>query len=312
MSENIGKIIGVNGNLLKVEFNKPVIQNEVAYACVGSGNLKLKAEVIRVRGNSAELQVFEDTVGLKVGDPVEFTGELLSVELGPGLLTQVFDGLQNPLPALAEECGFFLQRGQYLDPLPRNDKWAYTPTAKVGDTVIAGDTLGTVPEGQFQHRIMTPFNLRGKWTVDSVKEAGEYTVEEVIATLKDDKGNSRECKIMQTWPVKMPIKCYAERLRPTESMATKQRIVDTFFPVAKGGTYCIPRPVRCRQNRSAAGYFPSCRSGRGNHCSLRRARRRSGGNTPRIPRTHRSPDRQVADGTHADHLQHLVHACGRP
>ena len=185
---------------------------------------------------------FEDTVGLKVGDPVEFTGELLSVELGPGLLTQVFDGLQNPLPALAEECGFFLQRGQYLDPLPRNDKWAYTPTAKVGDTVIAGDTLGTVPEGQFQHRIMTPFNLRGKWTVDSVKEAGEYTVEEVIATLKDDKGNSRECKIMQTWPVKMPIKCYSERLRPTESMATKQRIVDTFFPVAKGGTYCIPGP----------------------------------------------------------------------
>ena len=242
MSENIGKIIGVNGNLLKVEFEKPVIQNEVAYACVGNGNLKLKAEVIRVRGNAAELQVFEDTIGLKVGDAVEFTGELLSVELGPGLLTQIFDGLQNPLPALAEECGFFLQRGTYLDPLPRNTKWAYTPVAKVGDTVIAGDTLGTVPEGQFQHRIMTPFNLRGKWTVDCVKEAGEYTVEEVVATLKDDKGNTRKCKIMQTWPVKMPIKCYAERLRPTESMATKQRIVDTFFPVAKGGTYCIPGP----------------------------------------------------------------------
>jgi V/A-type H+-transporting ATPase subunit A len=118
MSENIGKITGVNGNLLKVEFSKPVIQNEVAYASVGSGDLKLKAEVIRVRGDSAELQVFEDTVGLKVGDPVEFTGSLLSVELGPGLLTQVFDGLQNPLPALAEECGFFLQRGKYLKPLP--------------------------------------------------------------------------------------------------------------------------------------------------------------------------------------------------
>ncbi len=242
MSENIGKITGVNGNLLKVEFEKPVIQNEVAYARVGSSDLKLKAEVIRVRGNSAELQVFEDTVGLKVGDSVEFTGSLLSVELGPGLLTQVFDGLQNPLPALAEQCGFFLQRGTYLDPLPRSTKWAYTPVAKVGDTVIAGDTLGTVPEGMFEHRIMTPFNLRGKWTVDSVKEAGEYTVDEIIATLKDDKGNTRECKIMQVWPVKMPIKCYAERLRPTESMASKMRTIDTFFPVAKGGTFCVPGP----------------------------------------------------------------------
>ena len=242
MSKNIGKIIGVNGNLLKVAFEMPVIQNEVAYACVGSGDLKLKAEVIRIRGNNAELQVFEDTVGLKIGDPVEFTGELLSVELGPGLLTQVFDGLQNPLPRLAEECGFFLQRGKYLDPLPRDAKWAYTPKLTVGDTVIAGDTIGTVPEGLFDHKVMVPFNLRGKWTVESLAPAGEYTVEEVVAVLKDDKGNTRECKIMQIWPVKMPIKCYAERLRPTESMATKMRTIDTFFPVAKGGTFCVPGP----------------------------------------------------------------------
>jgi len=240
MSENIGKIIGVNGNLLKVEFENPVIQNEVAYACIG--DLKLKAEVIRVRGNSAELQVFEDTIGLKVGDPVEFTGDLLAVELGPGLLTQVFDGLQNPLPALAEECGFFLQRGKYLKPLPRDIKWSYTPKLNVGDTVVAGDTIGTVPEGMFEHRVMAPFGLRGKWTAEKVTPAGEYTVEEVVAVLKDDKGNTTECQIMQIWPVKMPIKCYSERLRPTESMATKQRIVDTFFPVAKGGTYCIPGP----------------------------------------------------------------------
>jgi len=240
MSENIGKIIGVNGNLLKVEFNKPVIQNEVAYACIGE--LKLKAEVIRIRGNCAELQVFEDTVGLKIGDPVEFTGHLLSVELGPGLLTQVFDGLQNPLPALAEECGFFLQRGKYLKALPRDVKWAYTPAVSVGDIVISGDTLGTVPEGMFDHKIMVPFNARGKWTVEKVTPAGDYTVEEVIAILKDDKGNTRECQIMQFWPIKMPIKCYAERLRPTESMATKLRTIDTFFPVAKGGTFCVPGP----------------------------------------------------------------------
>jgi len=242
MSEKIGKITGVNGNLLKVEFNQPVIQNEVAYARVGESDLKLKAEVIRIRGKSAELQVFEDTVGLKIGDAVEFTGKLLSVELGPGLLTQVFDGLQNPLPALAEECGFFLQRGKYLPPLPRDTKWTYTPKLNVGDVVIAGDTIGTIPEGMFEHRVMTPFNLRGKWTVEKVAPAGEYTVTEVVAILKDDKGNTRECTIMQTWPVKMPITCYSERLRPTESMASKMRTIDTFFPVAKGGTFCVPGP----------------------------------------------------------------------
>jgi V/A-type H+-transporting ATPase subunit A len=240
MSENIGKIIGVNGNLLKVEFVNPVIQNEVAYACVGG--LKLKAEVIRIRGNSAELQVFEDTVGVKIGDPVEFSGDLLSVELGPGLLTQIFDGLQNPLPALAEQCGFFLQRGTYLKPLPRDTKWTYTPSLNVGDTVVAGDTIGTIPEGMFDHRVMVPFKLRGKWTVEKVAPAGEYTVEEIVAVLKDDKGNTVDAAIMQIWPVKMPIKCYAERLRPTESMATKLRTIDTFFPVAKGGTFCVPGP----------------------------------------------------------------------
>jgi len=240
MSANIGTVRGVSGNLLKVEFAKPVIQNEVAYASVG--DLKLKAEVIRVRDAVAELQVFEDTVGIRIGDPVEFTGELLTVELGPGLLTQVFDGLQNPLPALAEQCGFFLQRGTYLKALPRDAKWKFTPSAKPGDVVVAGDVLGSVPEGIFEHRIMAPFGLRGKWTVESVAPAGDYVVEQVVATLKNAKGETIEAKMMQTWPVKMPIKCYAERLRPTESMATKLRTIDTFFPVAKGGTFCTPGP----------------------------------------------------------------------
>ncbi len=237
---NTGKIVGVNGNLLTVAFENPVIQNEVGFAKLGE--IQLKAEVIRVRGRNAELQVFEDTVGLKVGDEVEFTGSLLSVELGPGLLTQVFDGLQNPLPALAEECGFFLQRGKYLDPLPRDTKWAFTPTAKAGDTVIAGDAVGSVPEGIFDHKIMVPFRLAGRLTVKSVEAAGEYTVDQVVAVVTDDKGRDHEVKLMQVWPVKMPIKCYAERLRPTEPLATSQRIVDTFFPVARGGTYCIPGP----------------------------------------------------------------------
>ncbi len=237
---NTGKIVGVNGNLLTVAFENPVIQNEVGFAKLG--DVRLKAEVIRVRGRNAELQVFEDTVGLRIGDEVEFSGDLLSVELGPGLLTQVFDGLQNPLPALAEECGFFLQRGKYLDPLPRDTKWSFTPTAKEGDTVVAGDAVGTVPEGIFDHKIMVPFRLKGRLTVKSVVDADEYTVDQTVAVVTDDKDRDHDVKLMQVWPVKMPIKCYAERLRPTEPLATSQRIVDTFFPVARGGTYCIPGP----------------------------------------------------------------------
>lgn len=238
---SIGKITGVNGNLIRVAFVGAVAQNEVAYAILPSG-IKLKSEVIRIRGDYAELQVFEDTTGLKAGDDVEFTGELLSVELGPGLLGQVFDGLQNPLPRLAEECGFFLQRGKYLNALERDIKWAFTPVAKVGDKLTAGETLGTVPEGIFKHRIMVPFKVRSSVTVEKIMPAGDYTVEDVIAILKDVDGHTIEAKIMQTWPVKIPIKQYSERMRPSEPMVTQQRIIDTFFPVARGGTYCIPGP----------------------------------------------------------------------
>jgi len=240
MSDNFGKIVGVSGNLLMVEFEKPVSQNEVAYAL--SGEQRLKSEVIRVRSRYAELQVFEDTSGLRENDRVEFTGEMLSVELGPGLLTQIFDGLQNPLPKLAERCGYFLQRGTYEIALPRETKWAFTPVAKKGDRLTAGETLGTVPEGIFQHRIMVPFAWRGSWVIEEIAAAGEYAVAQVIAKLRDDHGQVREATLMQRWPVKLPIKAYAERLRPTEPMVTKVRIIDTFFPVSRGGTYCIPGP----------------------------------------------------------------------
>jgi V/A-type H+-transporting ATPase subunit A len=238
---NIGKIIGVNSNLLRVRFEQPVVQNEVAYALLENGT-RLKSEVIRVRGSVAELQVFEDTTGLKEGDSIEFTGELLSVELGPGLLTQVFDGLQNPLPQLAEQCGFFLQRGKYLEALPRDKKWSFTPKVKVGDKVSAGETLGSVPEGIFEHLIMVPFRWQGTFTVESIESAGEFKVTDIIAKLKDQNGKIREVKLMQSWPVKLPIKCYAERLRPVEPLITKQRIVDTFFPVNRGGVFCVPGP----------------------------------------------------------------------
>ncbi|MFA5688699.1 MAG: V-type ATP synthase subunit A [Kiritimatiellales bacterium] len=237
---NVGKIVGVNGNLLTVEFDTPVIQNEVGYAKLG--DIRLKAEVIRIRDQHADMQVFEDTGGLKIGDLVEFTSELLSAELGPGLLTQVFDGLQNPLPALAEKEGFFLQRGVYLDPLPRDKPWAFTPLVKTGDVVVAGDALGEVPEGIFKHKIMVPFRLAGKLTVKSISEAGDYTVTEKIAVVTDETGKEHDVSMMQVWPVKVPIRCYAERLRPTEPLATSQRVIDTFFPVARGGTYCIPGP----------------------------------------------------------------------
>ena len=244
MSENLGKIVGVNGNLITVRFDNAVTQNEVGYAEVKDGErtLGLRAEVIRIRGDRAEMQVFEDTNGLKVGDTVKFSGNLLAVELGPGLLAQVFDGLQNPLPKLAEQCGFFLQRGTYLQALDRAKEWAFTPVAKPGDEVQAGDTLGTVPEGIFTHRIMVPFRLQGKYTVQSVAAAGQKKVDDTVAVLKDERGEEIPVSMVQVWPVKVPIKAYAERLRPVEPLVTKVRIIDTFFPVARGGVYCIPGP----------------------------------------------------------------------
>lgn len=237
---NTGKIVGVNGNMLTVEFAGVVTQNEVAYAILG--DIRLKCEVIRIRGNRADLQVFESTNDLKVGDVVEFAEELLSVELGPGLLKQVYDGLQNPLPELAEACGFFLNRGVYLQALDREANWAFTPTVQVGDHVKAGDSVGTVPEGLFQHRIMLPFGWAGEWTVKSVVNAGDYNVEKVVATVENSKGDSREVKMYQTWPVKVAIPCYKEKLLASSSMITQTRTIDTFFPVATGGTFCTPGP----------------------------------------------------------------------
>ncbi len=240
MSQTNGTIVGVNGNMITVEFEGAVGMNEVGYARLGE--LRLMSEIVRIRGTRADMQVFEDTAGLSVGDTVDFTGDMLSVELGPGLLTQIYDGLQNPLPQLAEKCGFFLQRGTYLPSLPRDTQWTFTPTAAVGDTLTAGESLGTVPEGIFEHRIMVPFRLRGSYTVASVAAAGDYVIEDTIATLTDESGATIEVSMLQRWPVKMPITAYKERLRPTEPLVTKSRTVDTFFPVARGGTFCIPGP----------------------------------------------------------------------
>ena len=240
MEKVTGYVTGVNGNLVSARFAGSVKKNEVGFVKIG--NERLKGEVIRISGGDASMQIYEMTNGIKVGDEVELTGELLSVELGPGLLTQVYDGLQNPLPELAEKCGFFLERGVYLDPIP-NKEWEFTPLVKPGDAVLAGDAVGSVPEGQFTHLIMAPFDLKDEgWRVKSVREKGTYPVRSAVAVLENSAGEEKELSMVLSWPVKQPIRCYEERLRPDETLVTKIRCIDTFLPVAKGGTFCVPGP----------------------------------------------------------------------
>jgi len=235
-----GIVTAVNGNLVSVRFDGIVSMNEVGYVKVG--DTRLKSEVIRIRGEISQLQVFEITKGITVGDSVEFTGDMLSVELGPGLLGQVFDGLQNPLPQLAKAAGFFLERGIYMDALPKDTSWQFTPIVKSGDRVERADALGTVPEGSFTHYIMVPFNLLGSYTVSWIKDGGTYKITDTIAELKDEKGTAIPVKMSFRWPVKRAVTCYEERLKPVDPMVTRVRLIDTFFPVARGGTYCIPGP----------------------------------------------------------------------
>ncbi len=234
------KIVGVNGNMLTVEYSRRVIQNEVAFATVGDS--KIKCEVIRVRGKYADLQAFENTNGLKVGDMVEFTGELLSVELGPGLLSQVYDGLQNPLKLLAEHSGYFLQRGIYLRALDREAKWHFTPAAAPGTAVVAGDRIGSVPEANITHYIMIPFAWKGNWTIETVAPEGDYTIDDVMAVAVNASGEKRNVTMTQFWPVKIPISDYIDKVLPEKPLITCQRSIDTFFPVATGGTFCTPGP----------------------------------------------------------------------
>ena len=235
-----GKVSGVNGNMITVDVSDKIAMNEVGY--VLSGGKRLKSEVIRINGTTTQMQIYEISGGIKVGDDVEFSGEMLAAELGPGLLGQIYDGLQNPLPELAEKTGFFLAPGVYLDALDRSKKWAFTPAVQTGETVEAGDTLGTVPEGAFTHRIMVPFSMRGRYTVESIAGEGEYTVTDKIARIKDSKGNGFDLTMMFEWPVKRAIKCYSERLKPVNPMISQVRLIDTFLPVALGGTFCIPGP----------------------------------------------------------------------
>lgn len=238
--QRIGKVVGVNGNMVVAAFETPVMQNEVAYILTGQD--RLKSEVIRVKGKTCDLQVFEDTLGVRVGDVVEFADELLSVELGPGLLGDVYDGLQNPLQDLAQKHGFFLKRGEYLEALDYQSLWEFTPQKQKGDKVFAGDKIGSVPEKMFEHAIMVPFHLEGDWKIIDIKQKGQYRLKEVVARIENEQQIVVDITMVQTWPVKIPIKAYIEKIKPEKPMITKTRIIDTLVPVAIGGTFCTPGP----------------------------------------------------------------------
>ncbi|MDT8316742.1 MAG: V-type ATP synthase subunit A [bacterium] len=235
-----GSISGINGNMVSVRFDGTVRQSEVAF--IHSGEGRLKAEVVRVRGEIADLQIFEDSRGLKVGGRVEFTGDLLSVELGPGLLGSIFDGLQNPLESMVGSFGNFLEGGRIIAPLSRKARWSFAPAVKKGDRLSGGDTLGTVKEGIFDHLIMVPFDVKDQMEVAEIKGAGEYGIDERMAFLVGEDGKEREVAMSFRWPVKRPIMAYEERLAARERLLTRIRIIDTLFPVGLGGTYCIPGP----------------------------------------------------------------------
>ncbi len=235
------RIVAVYGNLVIAETSGRVVQNAIAY-CHRADGVRLLSEVIRVRGRMADLQVFEETGGLRVGDPVELREDMLSVTLAPGLLGQIYDGLQNPLPELARRVGFFLQAGVYIPGISTTQRWEFLPTVATGAVVEAGDTLGTVPEGLFRHQIMVPFGWTGPFTVDRIAPAGARTVQDEVAVLVDAQGQPRPVTMQQTWPVKRPLRVARRRLMPDEPLVTRVRIIDSMFPIVRGGTYCIPGP----------------------------------------------------------------------
>ena len=235
-----GKVTGIVSNLVTVEVNGPVSQNELCFITVG--DTQLMAEVIKVNGKYAAVQVFESTRGLKNGNEVVFEDKMLEATLGPGLLSSSYDGLQNDLTTMT---GVFLKRGEYTDPLNHEKLWDFTPIAKPGDKVVAADWLGEVKEGWLPHKIMVPFAFKGEYTVKSVAEAGQYNIDHTIAVLTNAAGEDIEVNMYQKWPVKVAIKGYKEKPRPSRIMETGVRAIDTINPIAEGGTGFIPGPFGC-------------------------------------------------------------------
>ncbi len=236
MSTN-GKVKGIIANLVIVEADGPVSQNEICY--LETKGTKLMAEIIKVIGANAYVQVFESTRGLRIGDEVSFSGHMLEVILGPGILSRNYDGLQNDLDKME---GVFLKRGDYTYPLDVDRLWAFTPLAVPGDEVIAGSWLAEVPENGQPHKIMVPFIFEGKFILKSIKTAGQYNINEQIAVLIDEDGSEHSLTMIQKWPVKKAIKAYREKPRPFKLLETGVRTIDTINPIVEGGTGFIPGP----------------------------------------------------------------------
>ena len=232
-----GIVKGIVSNLVTVEVDGPVSQNEICYISVGG--VKLMAEVIKVIGKNAFVQVFESTRGMRVGDEAEFQGHMLEVTLGPGMLSRNYDGLQNDLDKMQ---GVFLKRGEYTFPLDSEKKWAFKPLAKVGDRIGAGDWLGEVDENSQPHKIMVPFTFQGTYTVKEVAAEGAYTINDTMAVLTDANGAEVKVTMLQKWPVKRAITCYREKPRPFKLLETGVRTIDTVNPIVEGGTGFIPGP----------------------------------------------------------------------
>ena len=237
MNKTLGKVVSIISNLVLVRIEGDVFQNEICFIYLGEE--KLMAEVIKIIGDIAYVQVFESTRGLKPGSKVEFEGHMLEVELGPGLLSKNFDGLQNDLDKMD---GVFLKRGLYTPALEDDKKWAFSPLAKVGDRVVAGDWLGNVKENWLDHKIMVPFKFEGEYTVASVAAEGEYTINDIVATLKDKEGEIHNVTMVQKWPVKLAVKAYKSKPRPFRLLETGVRVIDTMNPILEGGTGFIPGP----------------------------------------------------------------------
>ncbi len=235
-----GTVTGIISNLVTVEVDGPVSQNEICYILLG--DVKLMAEVIKVAGNKASVQVYESTRGLKNGDKVEFQGQMLEVTLGPGLLSSNFDGLQNNLATMD---GVFLQRGEYTEPIDTGREWEFSPIAKEGDEVSAADWLGEIKEGWLPHKIMVPFSFKGTYKVKSIAEAGIRKASDTIAVLTDVNGDDHNVSMIQKWPAKVAITAYKEKPRPCRIMETGVRCIDTLNPIAEGGTGFIPGPFGC-------------------------------------------------------------------
>ncbi len=232
-----GKVKGVISNLVTVAVDGPVAQNEICY--ISLGDTKLMAEVLKVNKESVFIQVFESTRGLKVNDEVEFTGNMLEVVLGPGLLSRNYDGLQNDLDKLS---GIFLQRGEHNFPLDEDKLWDFKPLAKVGDTVVAASWLGEVDENNQPHKIMLPFVMEGEYVVDTIAAEGQYRVKDTIATVKDKDGVVHNITMIQRWAIKRPINVHVEKPRPFKLLETGVRTIDTANPIVEGGTGFIPGP----------------------------------------------------------------------